>query len=61
MKVKVGKYEYQKSTRKGKKLSVVVNEKTIHFGSSKMQHFKDKTVMTYSPFFLAILANSIGN
>ena len=41
--VKIGKYDYQKSTRKDKKLSVVVDNKTIHFGSSKMQHFKDKT------------------
>ena len=48
MKVKVGKFEYEKSTRKGKKLMVTVKQtggkdKTIHFGSSNMQHFKDKT------------------
>jgi len=43
MKVKIGKYEYEKSTRKDKKLMVKVNNKTIHFGSSKMEHFKDKT------------------
>tara|TARA_R110001592_G_scaffold114636_3_gene314640 strand:- start:577 stop:849 length:273 start_codon:yes stop_codon:yes gene_type:complete len=41
--VKIGKYEYTKSTRPGKKLMVKVNNKTIHFGSSKMEHFKDKT------------------
>lgn len=41
--VKIGKYEYSKSTRPGKKLMVKVNNKTIHFGSSKMEHFKDKT------------------
>ncbi len=44
--MKVGKYEYSKSTRKGKKLMVVVNGKKIHFGNSiapANQHFKDKT------------------
>lgn len=45
--VKVGRYNYEKSTIKGKKLMVVVNKngkkKTIHFGDSSMQHFKDKT------------------
>ena len=41
--VKVGKYTYEKSTKKGKKLMVKVNNKTIHFGDSSMQHFKDKT------------------
>ena len=41
--VKVGKYNYEKSTRPGKKLMVKVNNKTIHFGSSKNEHFKDKT------------------
>ncbi len=41
--VKIGKYEYTKSNRPGKKLMVKVNNKTIHFGSSKMEHFKDKT------------------
>tara|TARA_R110002153_G_scaffold116153_6_gene259799 strand:+ start:2201 stop:2491 length:291 start_codon:yes stop_codon:yes gene_type:complete len=42
-KVKVGKYDYEKSTKKGKKLMVKVNNKTIHFGDSKMEQFKDKT------------------
>jgi hypothetical protein len=41
--VKVGKYEYQKSTRPNKKLMVVVDGKTIHFGDRKMEQFKDKT------------------
>ena len=45
--VKVGKYDYQKSTKSGKKLMVVVEKdgkkRTIHFGDSSMQHFKDKT------------------
>lgn len=45
--VKIGKYEYEKSTKKDKKLMVTVKvdgkDKTIHFGSSKMEHFKDKT------------------
>ena len=43
MKVKIGKYEYEKSTKKGKKLMVKVNNKTIHFGNINYQHFKDKT------------------
>ena len=41
--VKVGKYYYKKSTREGKKLMTKVNGKTIHFGKSDMQHYKDKT------------------
>ena len=46
--VKVGRFNYEKSIRPGKKLMVKVKqsngkEKTIHFGSSKMEHFKDKT------------------
>ena len=41
--VKVGSYNYEKSTRKDKKLMVTVNGKKIHFGSRNMQHFKDLT------------------
>jgi len=41
--VKVGRYNYEKSTRKDKKLMVVVDNKLIHFGARDMQHFKDKT------------------
>ena len=41
--VKVGRYDYKKSTRPEKKLMTVVDNKTIHFGSRKMGHFKDKT------------------
>jgi len=45
--VKVGKYDYKKSTRPGKKLMVEVNKdgkkKTIHFGATSYGHFKDKT------------------
>ena len=41
--VKIGKYDYKKSTNPKKKLMVVVNNKTIHFGSRDMEHFKDKT------------------
>lgn len=41
--VKVGKYDYQKSSRAGKKLMVIVDNKTIHFGDSNMEHFKDRT------------------
>jgi len=44
--VKIGKYNYEKSTRKDKKLMVVVNNKLIHFGGDSrkgIEHFKDKT------------------
>ena len=45
--VKVGRYDYKKSTISGKKLMVEVTHKgktrTIHFGASSMEHFKDKT------------------
>ena len=43
MKVKVGKYTYEKSDKKNKKLMTVVNNKTIHFGQLPYEHFKDKT------------------
>ncbi len=41
--VKVGKYDYQKSTRKNKKLMVRVDNKLVHFGNPNYEHFKDKT------------------
>tara|TARA_R110002153_G_scaffold3628_2_gene17394 strand:- start:89 stop:379 length:291 start_codon:yes stop_codon:yes gene_type:complete len=41
--VKIGRYEYQKSTRITKKLMTVVNGKTVHFGDRNSDHFKDKT------------------
>ena len=41
--VKVGSYDYKKSTRPEKKLMVEVNGKTIHFGDRSMQQFKDRT------------------
>tara|TARA_Y100000114_G_scaffold152348_1_gene170510 strand:- start:1041 stop:1325 length:285 start_codon:yes stop_codon:yes gene_type:complete len=45
--VKVGKFDYKKSTIPGKKLMVEVSKggktKTVHFGDSSMEHFKDKT------------------
>lgn len=40
---KVGKYTYEKSTRKDKKLMTKVDGKPVHFGNPKYQHFKDKT------------------
>tara|TARA_A100000171_G_C2063922_1_gene111346 strand:+ start:174 stop:449 length:276 start_codon:yes stop_codon:yes gene_type:complete len=43
MEVKIGKYIYSKSTRKGKKLMTTVNNKKVHFGAADMQHWKDKT------------------
>ena len=39
----VGGYTYKKSSIPGKKLAVVVNGKTINFGDSSMEHFRDKT------------------
>ena len=33
----------KKSTRKDKKLMVKVNDKWVHFGNPKYQHYKDKT------------------
>ena len=41
--VKIGGYDYEKSTRKDKKLMTKVKGKTIHFGNPKYQHFKDRT------------------
>ena len=37
------KYNYQLSKNKNKKLMVVVNNKTIHFGDIRYQHFNDST------------------
>ena len=41
--VKIGRYNYVLSNKKGKKLMTEVNGKTIHFGDINMEHFKDKT------------------
>jgi hypothetical protein len=41
--VKVGRFNYEKSTRPDKKLMVKVNNRTIHFGARSMGHFKDKS------------------
>ena len=45
--VKIGNYTYFKSNKKGKKLMTTVKvngkDKIIHFGSSVMGHYKDKT------------------
>ena len=43
MKVKIGKYVYEKSNRKNKKLMTVVDGKKVHFGDLRYGHFKDKT------------------
>lgn len=42
-KVKVKGFTYERSTKKGKKLMVTVDGKTIHFGDTKYQQYKDKT------------------
>jgi hypothetical protein len=41
--VKIGKYNYEKSPVKNKKLRTVVNGKTIDFGDIRYSHFKDKS------------------
>lgn len=43
IKTSKGTYDYEKSTRKGKKLMVTIDGVTIHFGTDSMQHYKDKT------------------
>lgn len=45
--VKIGRYEYERSNAKGKKLKVVVEKdgkkKTINFGNANAEHYRDKT------------------
>ena len=41
--VTIGKYEYEKSTAKNKKLMTVVDGKKVHFGDSRYRHYKDRT------------------
>ena len=41
--MKIGNFEYSKSTSKGKKLMVVYKNKVIHFGSTANDHYRDKT------------------
>ena len=41
--VKINGYDYQISNKPNKKLKVVVNNKTIHFGDSRYEHYFDKT------------------
>jgi hypothetical protein len=41
--VKVGNYNYELSTKKDKKLMVVVDGKVIHFGDAYSQNYADKT------------------
>lgn len=41
--VKIGKYNYEKSTRKDKKLMTEINGKKVHFGNPSYQHYFDKT------------------
>ena len=45
--VRVGRFDYSKSTKPEKKLMVIVEKngkkRTIHFGARSMGHFKDKT------------------
>lgn len=39
----LGKFDYKKSTRRDKKLMVVVDGKTIHFGQVGYEQYHDKT------------------
>ena len=41
--VKIGSYDYQLSNNKNKKLMVVINDKKIHFGDIRYEHYYDKT------------------
>ena len=41
--MKIGNYNYLKSTRSNKKLMTVVRGKIVHFGDSSMQQYTDKT------------------
>ncbi len=45
--VKIGKYTYFKSNKKGKKLMTTIKvngkDKIIHFGNTSYEHYKDKT------------------
>lgn len=45
--VRVGRFDYSKSTKPEKKLMVIVEKngkkRTIHFGARSMGHFRDKT------------------
>tara|TARA_Y100000114_G_C11759158_1_gene328545 strand:+ start:1005 stop:1289 length:285 start_codon:yes stop_codon:yes gene_type:complete len=45
--VKVGRFDYKKSTNPAKKLMVEVSKdgkkRTVHFGDRSMGHFKDRT------------------
>jgi hypothetical protein len=41
--VKINGYEYELSDNKNKKLKVKVNNKWVHFGDSRYEHYFDKT------------------
>ena len=41
--IKIGKYNYELSTRRDKKLMTVVAGRTLHFGAAGMEHYHDKT------------------
>jgi len=41
--VRIGGYDYERSTRPGKKLMVRVGNKLIHFGDADSEHYRDRT------------------
>jgi hypothetical protein len=41
--VKIGRYDYERSTSKNKKLMTIVNGKKLHFGDSRYSHYMDRT------------------
>lgn len=43
MGVKVGRYTYELSDRKNKKLKTIVKGKEVHFGDKRYKHYFDKT------------------
>ena len=40
--VKKDGFDFQKSTRKNKKYMVKVDNRTVHFGDNRYQHYRDK-------------------
>ena len=60
--VKVGKYDYQKSTKPDKKLMVTVKGKTIHFGDVQVAGVSctiDSTFYTTGSHFYSIILEPI--
>ena len=48
--VKINGYEYELSDNKNKKLKVKVNNKWVHFGDNRYDHYFDKTKLLNPQF-----------